>query len=157
MNTSSRTASKTPADKSTPDYWSDWLIDAVAGATQDRRYLRGDPAEDEVATAAIQGNGKKAMENLLSHQPACSPEILTALTNAAATIGAVYEWLDRIEQAGGATSMSGIASCHAMLKSLRKNGARTEQLIMAPTRAAIAKATGGTVTSGETAKSESVS
>lgn len=136
------TASSTPADKSTPDYWADWLIDAVAGTTQDRRYLRHDPAEDRNATEAIQANGKKAMENLLRQQPICPPEILTALTNAAATIGAIYEWLDRVEQAGGATSMSGVAACHSMLKSLRKNGARTEQLIMAPARAAIAKATG---------------
>lgn len=55
------------ANKNTPDYWADWLVDAVAGATQDRRYLRGDPAEDKNATAAILLNGKKAMENLLRH------------------------------------------------------------------------------------------
>jgi hypothetical protein len=47
------------------DYWSDWLVDAVATATQDRRFLRGDPVEDKIATEAILANGAKAMENLL--------------------------------------------------------------------------------------------
>lgn len=61
-----------------------------------------------------------------------------ALTNAAATIGAVYQWLDMVEKAGGATSISGIAKCHAMLASLRKNAARTEKLVMVPARAALA-------------------
>lgn len=55
-------------DKNTPDYWADWLVDAVATATQDRRFIRGDPAEDEAATQAIYLNGKKAMENLLRHK-----------------------------------------------------------------------------------------
>jgi len=45
------------------DYWADWLVDAVAAATQDRRFLRGDPAEDKLATEAIFLNGKKAIEN----------------------------------------------------------------------------------------------
>lgn len=67
-------------------------------------------------------------------------ELLTAAKNAALTIGAIYEWLDRVEKAGGATSISGIASCNAMLSSLRKNADRTETLIMVPLRAAIAKA-----------------
>lgn len=69
------------------------------------------------------------------------PEMYTALVNAAATIGAIYEWLDRVEKAGGATSISGMAACHAMLTSLRKNAGRTETLILAPARAALAKAT----------------
>ena len=34
-------------------YWADWLVDAVAAATQNRVFLRGDPAEDEIATEAI--------------------------------------------------------------------------------------------------------
>lgn len=66
--------------------------------------------------------------------------LLTAAKNAAATIGAIYEWLDRVEKAGGATSLSGIASCHAMLTSLRKNAERTDALVMKPLREAIAKA-----------------
>lgn len=39
----------------------DWLLDAIAGATQDRRFLRGDPAYDEVAGEAILLNGEKAI------------------------------------------------------------------------------------------------
>lgn len=64
-------------------------------------------------------------------------ELLRAAANAAAVIGSIYEWLDRVEKAGGATSISGIAACNAMLKSLRKNADRTEQLVMVPLRAAI--------------------
>jgi hypothetical protein len=67
-------------------------------------------------------------------------ELLNAAKNAAATIAAIYQWLDRVEKAGGATSISGVASCNAMLTSLRKNADRTETLVMVPLRAAIAKA-----------------
>jgi len=52
-------------DRTTVEYWADWLVDAVATATQNRRFLRGDPAEEELETEAIYANGKKAMENLL--------------------------------------------------------------------------------------------
>ena len=52
-------------DKNTPEYWADWLVDAVATATQDRRFLRGDETEDTVATEALYACGKKALENLL--------------------------------------------------------------------------------------------
>jgi len=47
------------------DYWADWLIDAVGGATQNRALLRGDPSEDEVLTQAIVLNGKKAILNAM--------------------------------------------------------------------------------------------
>lgn len=67
-------------------------------------------------------------------------ELLEAAKIAAATIGAVYEWLDRVEEAGGATSISGVAACNAMLTSLRKNAPRVEKLVMEPLRAAIANA-----------------
>ncbi len=67
-------------------------------------------------------------------------ELLKAAANAAAMLGAVYEWLDRVKAAGGATSISGVASCNAMLKSLEGNRARAEKLVMEPLRAAIAKA-----------------
>ena len=69
-----------------------------------------------------------------------SDELLIAAKNAALTIGAIYDWLDRVEKAGGTTSISGVAECHAMLTSLRKNADRTETLVMAPLRAALAKA-----------------
>ena len=45
--------------------WADWLVDAVATATQDRRFLRGDPSEDKVATEALYLNGKKAIEQAM--------------------------------------------------------------------------------------------
>lgn len=69
-------------------------------------------------------------------------ELLKVSKNAASAIVAIYEWLDRVEQAGGAKSISGVAACHAMLTSLRKNGNRTETLILAPLRAAIASMEG---------------
>jgi hypothetical protein len=39
----------------------DWLIDGVATATQDRRFLRGDPQADTVLIDAIMMNGAKAI------------------------------------------------------------------------------------------------
>lgn len=65
-------------------------------------------------------------------------KLLTSAKNAAATIAAIYQWLERVEKAGGATSIEGVAACHAMLKSLRKNAGRTEDLVMRPLREAIA-------------------
>ena len=40
----------------------DWLVDAVATATQNRQFLRGEPECDAVACDAIRMNGEKAME-----------------------------------------------------------------------------------------------
>lgn len=65
-------------------------------------------------------------------------ELRSAAVNAAALLAGVYEWLDRVEKAGGATSIEGVAACHAMLKSLRKNKPRVEKLVMEPLRAALA-------------------
>lgn len=42
------------------DEAADWLLDAVATATQDRRLLRGEPEYDEVLGEAILLNGKVA-------------------------------------------------------------------------------------------------
>lgn len=39
------------------DEAADWLLDAVAGATQDRRFLRGDAEFDELISGAIMANG----------------------------------------------------------------------------------------------------
>ncbi len=44
------------------NYYADWLIDAVGGATQNRALLRGDPSEDKILTEAILLNGKKAIQ-----------------------------------------------------------------------------------------------
>ncbi|WP_425991316.1 hypothetical protein [Afipia sp. DC4300-2b1] len=60
-------------NKATSDYWADWLVDAVAAATQDRRYLRGDAEEDRAVTEAIFLNAKKAMENLLANHSVRAP------------------------------------------------------------------------------------
>lgn len=66
-------------------------------------------------------------------------KLLTSAKNAAATISAIYQWVERVEAAGGARSIEGVAACHAMLTSLRKNAARTEKLVMEPLREAIAE------------------
>lgn len=68
-----------------------------------------------------------------------SPDLLATAKNAAAVIASIYQWLERVEKAGGATCIEGVAACNAMLKSLRKNADRTESLVMEPLRAAIAK------------------
>lgn len=39
----------------------DWLLDAIACATQDGRFLRGDPEYDENIGKAILLNGEKAI------------------------------------------------------------------------------------------------
>jgi hypothetical protein len=69
-----------------------------------------------------------------------SRQLLDTAKNAALTIGAIYEWVDRVQKAGGTTSISGVAACHAMLASLEKNRARTDLLIMAPLKQAIKQA-----------------
>ncbi len=64
-------------------------------------------------------------------------DLLKAARTAAATIEAIYQWVDRVEKAGGTTSISGIASCHAMISSLNKNRSRVQSLIMDPLNSAI--------------------
>lgn len=39
----------------------DWLVDAVATATQNRIFLRGDPDADEVIIEALMLNAEKAI------------------------------------------------------------------------------------------------
>jgi len=60
------------------------------------------------------------------------PKLVKAANNAAAILEATYKWLDRVDAAGGATSISGIAACHAMLKSMRANRKRVDELVMRP-------------------------
>lgn len=66
--------------------------------------------------------------------------LLKASKNAALTLNAIYEWLERIEANGGAMSISGVATCHSMLLSLRKNAARTQTLIFGPLNEAMDQA-----------------
>lgn len=67
-------------------------------------------------------------------------KLLETARNAAALIGAVYQWVDMVNAAGGPTCISGIAKCKAMLDSLEKNRARTDKLVMAPLIASIEQA-----------------
>ena len=67
-------------------------------------------------------------------------ELLKAADAAAAMLSAVYQLLDRVNDAGGATCISGVAACNTMLKSLNSNRERAERLVMEPLRQAIARA-----------------
>ena len=67
-------------------------------------------------------------------------DLIIAAETALATLGAVYQWVDMVDAAGGATSIAGIAKCHAMLNSLKSNKPRVERMVLEPLRAAIAKA-----------------
>jgi hypothetical protein len=89
-----------------------------------------------IAATGGEGDADHANAELI----AAAPELLVVAKNAAATIGAIYEWLERVEARGGATNIEGVAACQAMLNSLRRNAARNEALIMAPLRAALEKA-----------------
>ncbi len=44
----------------------DWLVDAVATATQDRRFLRGDPQEDALLTEVLFLNAEKAIRTAIA-------------------------------------------------------------------------------------------
>ena len=70
-------------------------------------------------------------------------KLLTAAVNAAATIDAIYQWIDMIEAEGGATSIAGVAKCHAFLASMKKNRVRTADLVVKPLREAISDREGG--------------
>jgi hypothetical protein len=58
--------SAVPEKEVVVNYWADWLVDAIAGATQDLRFLRGEPEEDRIATEAIFANGSKAISNAIA-------------------------------------------------------------------------------------------
>lgn len=46
----------------------DWLIDAIATATQDRRFLRGEPECDNYLCEIIEINALKALRVALKHK-----------------------------------------------------------------------------------------
>jgi len=57
-----------PRDPQTTDieeFWAKWCVDAFACATQDRRFLKGDEAEDTDTTEVLYLNVKKAIKNAL--------------------------------------------------------------------------------------------
>ena len=57
----------------------DWLVDAVAMATQNRMFLRGEPECDAVACEAIKANGARAMRVLLDKLDRADAEKIRAL------------------------------------------------------------------------------
>ena len=59
-------------------------------------------------------------------------KVLKAAINASNTITAFYNWVDQIEEVGGATTISGIAKCHAFLNSMKKNKGHIDSLVMEP-------------------------
>ena len=59
-------------------------------------------------------------------------KLIKAATNASNTIHAIYQWIDMIEEAGGAKSISGVAKCHAFLESMKGKKAQIDSLIMEP-------------------------
>ena len=70
------------SDKDIAKDRADWLLDAVACATQNRQFLRGDPAYDEVAGEAILLNGEKAINVALSKKDAEITRLRAALADA---------------------------------------------------------------------------
>jgi hypothetical protein len=66
-----------------------------------------------------------------------SDDLVKAAVNAHNTIEAFYKWVDRVEEAGGTTSIEGIAVAHAMFKSLKSNRSRLDKLITEPLQSAI--------------------
>lgn len=56
----------------------DWLIDAVACATQDRRFVRGDDAYDEVISEAIIANGKIACLQAMHNANTVNKDLIAA-------------------------------------------------------------------------------
>jgi len=57
---------KFKTDEEAATYWADWVVDAVATATQNRMFLRGDPKENKLSTECIEINAKKAILNALA-------------------------------------------------------------------------------------------
>lgn len=86
----------------------------------------------EAAFYECEGNNEACLKAAFDAYEAAAkinatPDLLKAAHNAAATISAIYQWLEMVESAGGATS-------------IRKNADRTESLVMVPLRAALSKA-----------------
>ena len=69
-------------------------------------------------------------------------DLVKAAVLAHNTIEAIYQWVDRVEAAGGTTSIEGIAVAHAMFKSLKNNRGRLDKLITEPLEKALAEIKG---------------
>lgn len=66
-----------------------------------------------------------------------SDDLRTAAINAFAVLDAIYQQYDRVMEAGGATSISGVAACNSFLTSLGKNRKRTMELVAKPLKKAL--------------------
>ena len=53
---------KAKKGRDTAEYWADWLVDAIATATQNRMFLRGDEECDEGLCEALYANAKHAID-----------------------------------------------------------------------------------------------
>jgi hypothetical protein len=74
-----------------------------------------------------------ALQKRIAELQAENARLREALTNAAAVIGSFYAFAETAD----AVSISGIARCHAMLTSMKKNRRRIEETVMTPARAAL--------------------
>ena len=72
-----------------------------------------------------------------------SDDLVKAAVNAQNAIHAIYQWVDKVEAAGGTASIEGIAVAHAMFKSLKNNREKLDRLITEPLEKALAELTGG--------------
>lgn len=63
--------------------------------------------------------------------------LMKAARNAAATLQAVYEWIDMVNDAGGVMSLAGVAKCHIFIMSMNKNRERCQKLVLDPLNDAI--------------------
>ena len=83
----------------------------------------------------------EAMQGLfVAHRSAAAGPMLAALANAVATIDALYQFADRVKEAKGCTSISGLATANAFFKSMETNRPRIIKLVVEPAQAAIAQA-----------------
>lgn len=64
-------------------------------------------------------------------------KLLEASTMALMIIDSIYQWSDMVDEAGGTTSISGIAKAHAMFESMKRNRPRVEKLVTAPLKEAM--------------------
>lgn len=101
-----------------------------------------DANEHDITTLYGDRDEHKATAALICKAVNSHDALVKALETAGAVIGAIYQHLERVEAAGGAASISGVAACNTMLKSLRKNADRIETLVMEPLRAALTLARG---------------
>jgi hypothetical protein len=71
-----------------------------------------------------------------------SEDLVKAAVLAHNTIEAIYQWIDKVEKAGGTTSIEGVAVAHAMFKSLKSNRNRIDKLITEPLQKALTELNG---------------